>query len=81
MNKRVSVAENIGGDKEKKMMRQFKLHHRMIFAFIVFVGVVLLWSGVWDLVSMIPIVNDPYVSTGLGLVILIVTGTYYNNTI
>ena len=81
MDKRLEAVENIVFEGNKKMVRKFKFHHKAIFAFIVFVGAVFLWYGVWTIISDIAIVNNPYVATVIGLIILLATGMYYDNTL
>jgi len=44
---------------------------------LVFLGVVLIWYGVWDIVGVIPILKNPYVAAMVGIVILALTGTFY----
>lgn len=65
----------------KKIMKKFKLRHKIIFAAVVFFGAVLLWYGLWSLISEIPFLNNPFVSIGVGLGLLLGTGMYYDNTL
>ncbi|MEM4282518.1 MAG: RNA repair domain-containing protein [Candidatus Woesearchaeota archaeon] len=39
-----------------------------------FVGVILIWRGIWEINDRIPILKSPYVSLFLGLLILTLTG-------
>jgi len=57
--------------------RELKLHHKIIYGSLVFLGVVLIWYGVWDIVGVIPILKNPYVATITGIIILALTGAYY----
>ncbi len=81
MAKRIEVAEKIVIRENKRVMRELKLHHKMLFAFIVFFAAVLLWYGIWTIISDIPIINNPYVASVLGVFILVITGSYYSNTL
>ncbi len=79
--KRIENIEKIILEHNKKSIRNFKFHHKALFAAIVFIGVVFLWYGLWTIVSDIPILNNPYVAVGIGLALLFATGKYYNNTL
>ena len=57
--------------------QNLKLHHKIIYGTLVFLGVVLIWYGLWDIVGMIPILKNPYVATVAGIIILALTGTFY----
>lgn len=78
---RLKVIEEHLLQKRRKTMKKFKLHHKGLFVAIVFVGLVLLWYGVWDIISIIPIIKNPYIASGIGLFLLLVTGVYYDKTI
>lgn len=80
-NKRIEAVENVVFTDEQKVVKKFKFHHKVIFAFIVFLGAVLLWYGVWTIVSDIPIISNPYIATILGFIVLLATGAYYDNTL
>jgi len=67
----------IGEKKQKLFARRFPL----LYAFCAFVGLLFVWYGFWTLISTIPILGNPYVSSILGIVILIILGQFYNNMI
>lgn len=67
--------------KEKIYMTRFKAHHKIMFAFVVFFAINLLWYGMWDIVSEIPILSNPFVALITGAIILIGTGYLYENLI
>ena len=67
--------------KEKGYLRQLKLHHKIIFAFLVFFGLNLVWYGMWEIVSKLPILKNPVAALICGAIILIVTGYFYENLI
>lgn len=81
MLNRAESAESIVTDHTQKMMKRLKRRHRMVFATLVFSGVAFLWYGVWTIISDIPILSNPYISTVLGVIILIATNMYYENTL
>ncbi|MFP4171046.1 MAG: hypothetical protein ACLFUV_08520 [Methanomassiliicoccales archaeon] len=56
-------------------------HHKVAFTGLIFFGVVLIWYGLWFLVSEIPFLKNPIVATGLGLLILFLTGYYYKGLV
>ena len=65
--------------KEKHAIRSFKFHHKFLFAILVFLGVILLWAGMWQIVTTIPGLANPYISSGAG--ILLALGYFYNNVL
>ena len=67
--------------KEKKHIEHFKTHHKIIFAFVIFFAINLMWYGMWDIVSQIPILNNPFVALFTGAAILIASGYFYENLI
>jgi hypothetical protein len=81
MVNRIESAEAILSEHSKQMMRRLKRRHRMAFATLVFTGVSFLWYGVWTIISDIPILNNPYIATVIGVIILVGTGMYYENTL
>lgn len=81
MINRVDSAEALLTDHSKQMMRRLKRRHRMAFASLVFIGVSFLWYGVWTIISDIPILSNPYIATVIGVIILVGTGMYYENTL
>jgi hypothetical protein len=68
-------------NKETQYMHVFKLRHKILFAFLVFFAINLLWYGIWEIVSTIPILSNPYVAIILGGIILIGSGYFYENLI
>lgn len=67
--------------KESKYMDNFKLHHKITFAFVVFFAINLLWYGMWEIISILPILSNPYWAIIIGAIILIGTGYFYENLI
>ena len=65
--------------KKRIWLHKLKLHHKFIFALLVFGGVILLWNGAWTVVSMIPVLNKPLVSCIVGVLILMALGYFYEN--
>jgi hypothetical protein len=61
--------------------RRLKRRHRMLYALFTFIGVMLLWYGFWTLISEIPILNNPYLASVLGFVILLVLHQFYDNMV
>ena len=67
--------------KEKSYINHFKLHHKIIFAFLVFFGINLVWYGMWEIISKLPWIRNPVTAIVIGAIILIVTGYFYENLI
>ena len=66
---------------KKRYMDNFKLHHKIIFAFLVFFGINLVWYGMWEIISYLPLLRNPIVAILVGAFILITTGYFYENLI
>ncbi|MEA3487271.1 MAG: hypothetical protein U9R20_06405, partial [Thermodesulfobacteriota bacterium] len=64
-------------DEVNRFDQDLKLHHKIIYGTLVFLGVVLIWYGLWDIVGMIPILKNPYVAAMAGIILLALTGTFY----
>jgi len=60
-----------------EVQKNFKLHHKVLYTLSIFIGVVLVWYGLWDIVPMVPVLNNPFVATVCGFTILVVTGTFF----
>lgn len=54
-----------------------KLHHRILYTSCVFTGVVLVWYGLWDIVTAIPLLNRPLVALVTGVLLLVFTGSFF----
>lgn len=67
--------------KEKRYMSRAKIRHKIIFAFVVFFAINLVWYGMWDIISDLPIISNPIVAIITGSIILIITGYFYENMI
>lgn len=67
--------------KEKRYMSRAKIRHKIIFAFVVFFAINLVWYGMWDIISELPILSNPIVAIITGSIILIITGYFYENMI
>ncbi len=48
--------------------------HKVLRAIIAGVGIILFWRGVWDLADVTPIIQNDFVSIGVGLVLLAISG-------
>lgn len=58
----------------KSFRNRFERKFSMLFLLVVFLGITLVWYGFWTIISDVPIISNPYVSLGVGLVILLVLG-------
>lgn len=76
---RIKVIEEQLAKRNRIMMKKFRIHHKILFSTIVFIGFVLIWYGVWTIISSIPILDNPYIATGLGMILLLATGMYYGS--
>jgi hypothetical protein len=78
---RIEALEETAIKRARRKQRFFNKHYPLLYAFFAFIGVMLLWYGAWTIISVIPIISNPYVASGLGLVILLILGQFYNNLI
>ena len=65
----------------KKEQKHFARRFPMLYAFCAFVGLLFCWYGFWTIISATPIIGNPYVSSAIGIIILLVLGQFYNNMI
>jgi hypothetical protein len=52
-------------------------HHKIIYVLLVFFGMVLVWYGVWGIVSVFPVLKNPVAAFFAGIAVLFFTGTFY----
>ena len=61
-----------------KKISKLKTHHQIIFAIIIATAVILFWRGVWGILDLFLLPNNPLwsysISIALGLGILALTG-------
>jgi hypothetical protein len=58
----------------KKIIR---FRRKIVVSLLGTIGVVLLWRGLWIMFDWTPLVNHPFVSMLLGLLVLILSGFLY----
>ncbi|MFO8143627.1 MAG: hypothetical protein R6T78_03000 [Dehalococcoidales bacterium] len=59
------------------IQENLKLHHKILYAALVFFGLVLIWSGAWDLIEITPVLKKPVFALIIGVSILASTRTLY----
>lgn len=59
------------------MRNDLKFHHKVIYALLVFLGLVLVWYGLWSIISIIPVLNKPFVALATGIIVLVLTGAFF----
>ncbi|MBN1152589.1 MAG: hypothetical protein JXA58_05195 [Dehalococcoidia bacterium] len=55
-----------------------KIHHKVAYGTMVFLGVMMMWYGTWGLVAMIPVLKSPAVALTTGVALLALTGVLYS---
>ena len=55
-----------------------KLHHKIAYGTMVFLGVMMLWYGTWGIIAQIPIIKGPPVALATGVALLALTGVLYS---
>ncbi len=58
-------------------IKRLRLHHKILFTIIGVVGVILIWRGVWEIVDGVAIINNPYLSFVVGLVLVVASGIFF----
>lgn len=76
-NRRKSILQEMVQDCVVREKR-FAAHHKVLFTLLIFCGVVLVWYGVWGIVSVTPFLKDPLCSLVAGVVVLVGTGTFFS---
>lgn len=84
--KKVTTEEDFGqwvdkevehaGEEIREAQRSVKLHHQIIYGVGVFVGVVLVWFGLWEFIRTTPVISNPAVSLVAGIVLLVLMGSF-----
>lgn len=65
----------------KEFRRKFDQRFHLVYIFFAFTGVTLVWYALWTIVSEIPIIANPYVAGGLGLLILLILGKFFDRLV
>ncbi len=60
-----------------EVQKNFRLHHKVLYTLSIFTGVVLVWYGFWDIVPMVPVLNNPFVAIACGFAILAATRSFF----
>jgi hypothetical protein len=60
----------------KKVVIRRIAKHKFLFSLFVMFGVVLVWRGVWELSSMIPILSSSFVALAVGILVLWLVNKY-----
>lgn len=75
------ISENRASRRVFKEIESFRshleLHHKIIYAFLVFFGAVLIWYGMWQVVAMIPYLSNPVLAILLGSLMLAFAGAFF----
>lgn len=61
-----------------EFQRGLKVHHKVAYGTMVFLGVLLMWYGTWGLIARIPVLKLPPVALAVGVVLLALTGVLYS---
>lgn len=69
-----SVEQKVQGARET-----FKLHYKIIYGTLVFLGVVLVWFGIWTRTAAAPVLSNPVISLAAGVLLLTVTGSFFKS--
>ena len=61
-----------------EFQRGLKVHHKIAYGMMVFLGVLLMWYGTWGLIATVPVLKLPPVAFGTGVALLALTGVLYS---
>jgi len=81
LKREIEKEEKLIEKEESKIRKFFKISprdKRFLFAFAGVTGVVFFWRGAWEVIDIIPIINNPFVSLFIGLFILTLSGFIYD---
>ena len=81
LEERLKKLEQKAIKKTHQWRYKFNKKHHFLYVFIAFIGLTMVWYAVWTIISDIPIINNPYVSGGLGLLILLILGKFFNRIV
>ena len=65
----------------KEFRRKFDQRFHLVYIFVAFTGVTLVWYSLWTIISEIPIIENPYVAGGLGIIILLILGKFFDRLV
>ena len=68
LEKKISVLNAFESHRKRVVRRLAK--HKFIFSILVSLGVVLVWRGIWDITSVMPVLKDSFVALIVGFAIL-----------
>jgi hypothetical protein len=80
-SEQIAEIEEKIADESKRIRNLLRRRYRMLYALVAFLGVSLLWYGMWTIISEWPIISNPYIASALGILILLVLGVFFKNTI
>lgn len=61
-----------------EFQRRLKVHHKIAYGTMVFLGVLLMWYGTWGLIAGVPVLKLPPVALATGITLLALTGVLYS---
>ena len=64
-------------DNIKSLQKRLRFRHKVIYALLGFIGVVMAWRGFWRLLNEIPLLENSIVCLVAGISILLVTGAFF----
>ncbi len=81
LEKRVDHFEQGAITEIKELRRKFDRKFHALYLLVTFIGIALVWYGLWTIISEIAIINNPYVACGLGFVILLLSGRLFDRLV
>ena len=61
----------------QKLLRM-RRKHKAIFTILGVSGTVLIWKGVWEAVSIVPVFDQPLISIVAGAVLVVIAGVFFH---
>lgn len=69
--------KKVNKDATHQVRKIIRFRRKITVSLLGTIGVVLLWRGLWMIFDLTPLVSHPFVSIGLGLFVLILSGFLY----
>lgn len=58
-------------------LRKARVHHKIIFYFVGFLGAIFVWKGFWDLLDKQSFIEHPFVLIAIGIMLAGISGTIF----
>jgi hypothetical protein len=74
VNENIDRKHTIGMENFFRMRKDLKLHHKLMFVALAFVGLNFCWYGVWMAITRTPFISNPLIAVIIGVILMKLTG-------